>query len=112
MAAAETSVQQGECLRTLVTAGNAGLPVRGYPAGMLKSYHVQAQQPCSPPLLPIVGILLFGFHPSLSFLQEQIYEQSFAVYPLSLSFSGFPAIAVIACTEMQVIYLLPASFAW
>lgn len=79
---------------------------------MLEPCHVQAQQPCSPPLLPIVWVLLFGSNPTPIFLQEQIYEQSFPLHPLPPPFAGFPAAAVTVCTEMQVIRLLPASFAW
>lgn len=104
-AAAGASVKQGGCLGTLVPAG-------GTPAGMLKLCHIQAQEPCSPTPSAHCTVLLFGSNPPLIFQWEQIYEQSFALYPLPLCFSGFPATAVTACSEMQVIRLMPASFAW
>lgn len=104
-------MRQGGCLRTLVPDGNAGLTVSGAAAGMLK-------HPCPgtaallPPLLPTARVLLFGPNSTPIFLREQIYEQCFPPYPLPPPFSGFPAAAVTACTEMQVIRLTPVSFAW
>lgn len=47
----------------LVPAGSSGRAARGGPAGMLKPGRVQAQQPCSPPLLPIAGVLLLVLTP-------------------------------------------------
>lgn len=95
----------------LVIPGHA---CRGAPAGMLELSCALARQRCSPHHLPVLGALLFGPTPSFFFffpLQEQIYEQAFPV-PSPPPFSGFPATAVTACTEMQVIRLTPASFAW
>lgn len=69
--------------------------------------HVQVQQPCSSHFLPVAGVLLLGSNSA-----QFCYRRRSMSSPLPLPLSGFPATAVTACAEMQVIYLKPASLAW